>query len=64
MSKVKVISVCLDMGLKDLLDKVKDSRPYHSRSNTIRTLLLERLAEMGLLAEERKKALGTLEEGV
>ncbi|MDI6847229.1 MAG: hypothetical protein QMD23_03760 [Candidatus Bathyarchaeia archaeon] len=57
MSKVKVISLCLDEGLIVLLDKVKEKRRDHSRSNTIRTLILQRLAEMSFLTDEEKKAL-------
>jgi len=57
MSRVKVISLCLDESLIDLLDKVKDKRRDHSRSNTIRTLLLQQLAEMSFLTNEEKKAL-------
>jgi len=57
MSRVKVISLCLDESLIDLLDKVKDRRRDHSRSNTIRTLILQQLAEMSFLTEDEKKAL-------
>jgi len=57
-TKTKVISVCLDEGLIELLDKVKESRRDQSRSNTIRTLLLQQFAEMSFLTNEEKKALG------
>jgi metal-responsive CopG/Arc/MetJ family transcriptional regulator len=58
MSKVRVVSLCLDESLVALLDKVKETRRDYSRSNTIRTLILERLAEMSYLTDEEKKALG------
>jgi metal-responsive CopG/Arc/MetJ family transcriptional regulator len=61
MSKTKVISVCLDKNLIDLLDKVKERRRDQSRSNTIRTLVLQQLAEMSFLTDEEKKALGVFE---
>ena len=61
MSRVKVISLCLDEGLIDLLDKVKDRRRDRSRSNTIRTLILLQLAELSFLTNEEKKALGVQE---
>jgi metal-responsive CopG/Arc/MetJ family transcriptional regulator len=57
MSRVKVISLCLDENLVALLDKIKERRRDNSRSNTIRTLILQRLAEMSFLTEEEKKAL-------
>jgi len=57
MGKVKVISLCLDEDLVALLDRVKEKRRDHSRSNTIRTLILQRLAEMSYLTDEEKKAL-------
>jgi len=57
MGKVRVISLCLDEDLVALLDKVKEKRRDHSRSNTIRTLILQRLAEMSYLTDEEKKAL-------
>ena len=57
MSRVKVISLCLDENLVALLDKIKERRRDNSRSNTIRTLILQRLAEMSFLTDEEKKAL-------
>lgn len=54
----KVVSVCLPEDLVQLIDDIKVKRRDPSRSNTIRLLLLEKLAEMSLLPDEDKKALG------
>jgi len=58
MAVLKVISVCLPEDIVVIIDRVKVKRRDPSRSNTIRLLLLERLAEMSLLPDEDKKALG------
>jgi len=64
MSRVKVISLCFNESLIDLLDKVKDRRRDYSRSNTIRTLPLQQLAKMSFLTNEEKKALRVPPQGV
>ena len=53
-----MVSVCLPDDLVQLIDDIKVKRRDPSRSNTIRLLLLEKLAEMALLPDEDKKALG------
>jgi metal-responsive CopG/Arc/MetJ family transcriptional regulator len=58
MAVLKVISICLPEDIVAIIDHVKVRRRDPSRSNTIRLLLLEKLAEMSLLPDEDKKALG------
>lgn len=58
MSKLEGTTVWLPKDLVSLVDKVKEDRKDPTRTDTVRYLLLRALAEMSLLREETKKALG------
>jgi hypothetical protein len=57
MKNIRVIPLCIDETLS-LIEALKQKRKDHSRSNVIRTLILERLAELSFLTEDEKKAFG------
>ena len=58
MKNIRVIPLCIDEKTLALIDGLKQKRKDHSRSNVIRTLVLERLAELSFLSDEEKKAFG------
>jgi metal-responsive CopG/Arc/MetJ family transcriptional regulator len=53
----RVISISLDEGLLQLIDKITAGRRDCSRSNMIRLLLLRQLAQTDYLSDEEKEAL-------
>jgi metal-responsive CopG/Arc/MetJ family transcriptional regulator len=55
---MKGTTVWLPKDLVEIVDKFKKQRCDPTRSDTVRFLLLKALAEMSLLPEETKKALG------
>jgi metal-responsive CopG/Arc/MetJ family transcriptional regulator len=55
---IRVIPLCIDEKTLSLIEALKEKRKDHSRSNVIRTLILERLAELSILTEDEKKAFG------
>lgn len=46
--------------LVPLVDKLKEQRQDPTRSDTIRFLLLRAMAELGVLPQQQRKALGVL----
>lgn len=54
----RTIAVSLPESLIVLIDQTKENRQDPTRSDTVRVLLLRALAEMSILPEETKKALG------
>lgn len=54
----RTISVSLPESLVKLIDETKEKRRDPTRSDTVRVLLLRALAELSLIPEESKKALG------
>ncbi|KXA93481.1 hypothetical protein AKJ65_02285 [candidate division MSBL1 archaeon SCGC-AAA259E19] len=61
--KNKTLSVYLPEKLIDLLDQIQAERNDPTRSDTVRVLLLTKLAEMSYLPEKEKKAFGIPQEG-
>lgn len=57
-------TIWLPNDLVNLLDEVKEYRKDPTRSDTVRFLILKALADMSLLPEETKKALGYHTESV
>jgi metal-responsive CopG/Arc/MetJ family transcriptional regulator len=55
---LRVIPLCIDEKTLSIIEALKQKRKDHSRSNVIRTLILERLAELSFLTEDEKKAFG------
>lgn len=54
----KGTTIWLPEDVVDIVDRVKEDRKDPTRSDTVRYLLLRALAEMSLLPQETKKALG------
>ena len=54
----RTISISLPQSLIELIDKTRDHRGDPTRSDTVRVLLLRALADMSLVSDETKKALG------
>jgi len=52
------VCVTLDLGLIEILRRLRRDVGEPSLSGVVRRLLRERLAELGLLGEEAKRALG------
>ena len=52
------VSVSLDLDLIEILRRLRRDLGEPSLSGVVRRLLRERLAELGLLGEEAKRALG------
>jgi len=55
---LRVIPLCIDEKTLSIIETLKQKRKDHSRSNVIRTLILERLAELSFLTDDEKKAFG------
>lgn len=58
MDRNRTISVSLPESLISIIEKTKEKRQDPTRSDTVRILILRALAEMALLPEETKAALG------
>jgi metal-responsive CopG/Arc/MetJ family transcriptional regulator len=52
------VSFYLPKELVQLVDEVRKARADPTRSDTVRVLILERLAQLSLLSPQTKKALG------
>jgi metal-responsive CopG/Arc/MetJ family transcriptional regulator len=59
----KAATFSLPTTLLRLLDDIKTKRRDPTRSDTVRVLLLQALAEMNYLPESQKKALGIKTQG-
>jgi len=57
-SSYKTVCLSLDLDLIEILRRLRRDLGEPSLSGVVRRLLRERLAELGLLGEETKRALG------
>jgi len=57
-SPYKTICICLDLDLIEILRRLRRDLGEPSLSGVVRRLLRERLAELDLLGEEARRALG------